>query len=295
MQCLHPITLSRGTEEERTVPCGKCLNCLANKRAEWCIRLRAELQSSDFGLFVTLTNDDEHLNYVDIVDTETGEVRKKQAPDKRAIQLFLKRLRKVIGDKKMRYFIISEYGDHTHRSHYHGLLFFHNIAHDTKLYDAINNAWKNGFVKFGEITDASIAYCTKYVLKLSSLPYGINDNFMLCSRNPALGSLALIPQIIDENYKNGNITQIFLHGASARLPRLFRDKLGLRCENYGKDIQEFKDSAMRSSQDDRVKKFTAWLHNNPNKNIYDFLKYEEKENMLKAQQMSYRIKSQNLF
>lgn len=295
MVCLHPITLERGTDHERTVPCGKCLNCLANKRNEWCIRLRAELQSSDFGLFVTLTNDDEHLHFVDIVNEKTGEVFKKQAPDKRTIQLFLKRLRKVLGDKKMRYFIISEYGDHTQRQHYHGLFFFHNIEKDRKLYDAFNKSWHNGFVKFGDITDASIAYCTKYVLKLSSFPLGINDNIMLCSRNPAIGSLALIPQIVEENYQKGNISQISLHGVSARLPRLFRDKLGLRCEHYGKDLQEFKDSISQKALTERAKNFAKFKKEHPTLNIYDYFRFEEEQNELKAVQTTYGIKQQNLF
>lgn len=295
MQCLHPITLNYGKEDERVVPCGKCLNCLANKRAEWCIRLRAELQSSDFGLFVTLTNDDDHLHYVDVVNSETGEVAQKQAPDKRTIQLFLKRLRKVIGNRNMRYFIISEYGDRTQRLHYHGLFFFHGIQLDKKLYDAFNSCWTNGFVKFGDVTDASIAYCTKYVLKLSAFPLGINDNIMLCSRNPALGSLALIPQIIEENAPKGNLAQISLHGASARLPRLFRDKLGSRFEHYDQDIEEYKLSAQNAALQERAKSFAEFKRNNPSKNVYDFMRYEEEINNLKAMQMTYRIKKQNNF
>lgn len=295
MQCIHPITLERGTENERVVPCGKCINCLANKRAEWCIRLRAELQSSDFGLFVTLTQDDEHLHFIDVVNEETGEVVKKQAPHKRTIQLFLKRLRKVIGDKKFRYFIISEYGDHTHRCHYHGLFFFHNIEHDKKLYDAFNTCWKNGFVKFGDITDASIAYCTKYVLKLSSFPLGINDNIMLCSRNPALGSLALIPQIINENYPKGNMSQIRLHGASARLPRLFRDKLDARCEHYGVDTQEYKDSSSAIAIQKRLQAFNTWKREHPTLSMRDFNYHYDYILQLKAEQTTYSIKKQNLF
>lgn len=295
MVCLHPITIHKGTPDERVVPCGKCLNCLANRRAEWIARLKAEYHASSFGLFVTLTNDDEHMNYVDIVNESTGEVFKKQAPDKRTIQLFLKRLRKKLGKDKIRYFIISEYGDHTLRSHYHGLFFFKDIPHDKYLYDIFNECWHNGFIKFGDITDASITYVTKYTLKLSGYPLGINDNFMLCSRRPAIGSEVIMHQMEIDNVPKGNITQIHLYGMSARLPRLYRDKLAKRLEELNIDIEEFKLSAQQAVLNDRNKAFQAFKQKYPQCNVYDFQQYLEYNNELKSQQMSYRIKPQNLF
>lgn len=296
MECLRPITLHVGTPDERTVPCGKCIHCLANRRAEWIIRLRAENACSDFGLFVTLTKDDAHQHYVEVFNQDTGEVKLKQAPNKREIQLFLKRLRKVIGKEHMRYFIISEYGDRTQRCHYHGLFFFKGIAHDKALYDKIESAWSAGFVSFGDITPASITYCTKYALKLTETPYGIKDNFMLCSRRPAIGSQVLMKQMKEENISLLNSSRIHLHGVSARLPRLFRNKLQDYVENDLKqDFEEFKLSTQEQLNKHRLEVFKSWKQTHKDGSMYEFLEFLEQQNTIKARQMQYRIKQQNSF
>lgn len=148
-------------------PCGKCINCRARSRQEWIFRLRMEYQACTFGLFCTFTYSDENL-----------------PPDGvclRHVQLFLKRLRKNFNAKSLRYFIVSEYGDHTYRPHYHGLLFF-NIPRTNDIYDIIEKSWQYGFVQFGEIEEGSITYCTKYCLKGSDVPKNANKNFRLLSK-----------------------------------------------------------------------------------------------------------------
>ena len=102
MRCLKPLVLYPGQMRERSVPCGKCVACLANRRAEWCARLKIEQSYSDWSLFVTLTYAPEYLPYC-----PGG----KPGFNKRHLQLFLKSLRKSIGVKSLRYYIISEYGD----------------------------------------------------------------------------------------------------------------------------------------------------------------------------------------
>ena len=149
-------------------PCGKCPACLARSRQEWVFRLREELKSCDFGLFATLTYTDETLP-LDGVSI-------------RDVQLFLKRLRKNWKSKTLRYFIVSEYGDHTYRPHYHALMFFKNLDRSKDIYDIIEQAWQNGNVQFGEVEEGSIVYCTKYCLKGSIVPPGKNQNFRLLSK-----------------------------------------------------------------------------------------------------------------
>ena len=96
------------------VPCGKCPACLANQRSEWIFRLQQEYLVSSFSIFVTLTYDDEHVP----LDFSVN---------KRDVQLFHKRLRKHFPSADLRYYLVSEYGDHTFRPHYHGLYFFKAI------------------------------------------------------------------------------------------------------------------------------------------------------------------------
>lgn len=148
-------------------PCGHCANCLARSRQEWIFRLRMEYKECNFGLFVTLTYDDVNIPLDGV--------------SKRHIQLFLKRLRKNFDSEVLRYFIVSEYGDHTYRPHYHALLFF-KCERKKDIYDIIEKSWQNGFVQFGEIEEGSIVYCTKYCLKKNYVPKGMNANFRLLSK-----------------------------------------------------------------------------------------------------------------
>lgn len=191
-------------------PCGKCPNCRARSRQEWVFRLRMEYQSCNFGLFVTLTYADEYL-----------------PPDGvsvRDIQLFLKRLRKHFNSKTLRYFIVSEYGDHTFRPHYHALLFF-QIDRSDDIYDIITDTWKNGNVQFGEIEEGSIVYCTKYCLKGSDVPPGMNENFRLLSKmNGGVGVDYVDKQAVFHN----DLTKPSLvrwQGQQAPMPRYYREKM----------------------------------------------------------------------
>lgn len=193
-------------------PCGKCIACRARARQEWVFRLRMEYNDCDFGLFVTLTYDDEHL--------PPGGVCK------RDVQLFLKRLRKNWKSLTLRYYICSEYGDHTMRPHYHALLFFKGIERTVSLYDTITEAWSNGFCQYGEIEEGSIVYCTKYCLKGSDVPSGCEKNFRLLSKmHGGIG--------IDYLKKKGNYHVLRLdtpqncvyRGQKSPMPRYYRTKL----------------------------------------------------------------------
>ena len=129
-----------------SVPCGKCPVCKANERQEWVFRLKEECKVSPYSLFVTLTYDDEHV-------PEGLNV------NKRDVQLFLKRFRKNLSKGELRYYIVSEYGDHTFRPHYHGLFFFqHSPVDEAKLYDQITDSWQQGFTSFGKVELGSIVY-----------------------------------------------------------------------------------------------------------------------------------------
>lgn len=201
-------------------PCGHCVNCRARLRQEWVFRLRMEYQACDFGLFVTLTYDDDRL-----------------PPDgvsKRDVQLFMKRFRKRLCnsyiDRKysdmVRYYIVSEYGDHTHRPHYHGLLFF-RVPRSSDIYDIIEQSWQNGFVQFGEIEEGSIVYCTKYCLKGSDVPRGMNDNFRLLSKMSGGIGVNHIQGALSDFYtpRLDKPQVVTYHDQTSPMPRYYRTKL----------------------------------------------------------------------
>lgn len=227
MICPNPITVRKGQSNEAVVPCGKCYYCRQNYRNMWITRLKAEFLDCINGQFVTLTFDDDHLPHQEYVDERTGEIVIKQYPDLRGFQKFIKRLRKKYD---LRYFAVPEYGELTQRVHWHALFFLHFLP-DCNFYDFVEKSWRNGNVQFGDITDASITYVTKYLLKSSYVPFDIRDNKMICSRNPPIGS-TVIMQFKDCAIKTGNFTQLSFSGYQASTPRLYRDKfrLGLDLE-----------------------------------------------------------------
>lgn len=215
MQCHHPITLKSG----EVVPCGKCPACLANQRKEWIFRLEQEYLDSNFAIFVTLTYDEKNvpLGY---------NVRK------RDVQLFHKRLRKHFPPKDLRYYVVSEYGDHTFRPHYHGLYFFKSVYNQQEIYDIFESSWNLGFIKFGEVEEGSIVYCTKYCLKHSSTPSGREKTFRLVSKmNGGLGSRYI--RIMGDYHRETQNGKFVAHnGKVSRMPRYYRSQMGVQTDSF---------------------------------------------------------------
>lgn len=273
-------------------PCGKCINCRARIRQEWVFRLRMEYQSCNFGLFVTLTYADEYLppDGVSISD----------------IQKFLKRLRKYFASKTLRYFIVSEYGDHTFRSHYHALLFF-KCERSTDIYDKITKAWQLGFVQFGEIEEGSIVYCTKYCLKGSDVPLGKNKNFLMLSKmNGGIG-VNHVYELEDFYTRNLDKPQIVTSGEYVSpMPRYYRTKLLNQLDETDKELIKIMYlenlQEMRQKAIDKKKKLFRKQHPgfNPDERYIDNIDYTRFDywnslrNERKEEAVTNRTKKQNL-
>jgi hypothetical protein len=80
---------------------------------------------------------------------------------KKHYQDFLKRLRKVLPQRKIKYVICGEYGTKIGRPHYH------LIIYDVTMldYEIIKHCWGMGDIHLGTVTPASIAYTFKYSVK----------------------------------------------------------------------------------------------------------------------------------
>lgn len=289
MNCTSPVYTKSG----QVYPCGKCPNCRARDRQTWVFRLRMEYQSCNFGLFVTLTYDDEHLP--------------SDGVSKRDVQLFLKRLRKAFCKAEIkyseacRYFIVSEYGDHTHRPHYHALLFF-NFDRNNDIYDIIVDSWQNGNVQFGEIEEGSIVYCTKYCLKGSDIPKGKNKNFRLLSKmNGGVGVKYLREQA--QYHDPSKLENVHWQGFEAPMPRYYRTKLLDRydeqtrseiCAAYEKNLE-----AQRLFIED--KKFQLFLRKHKDfmpvfvDDRIRFLVWQDECHKRQAELISKRTKKQNVW
>lgn len=227
MQCLSPVTVKR-PDGIQSFPCGKCLACLTNRRRDWVIRLKYELKRSSSALFLTLTYDEDHI-------PECG-------VNKDDVQRFLKRLRKGVPDHKLRYFLVSEYGSHTERAHYHMILFNYPIE---KGYDEkISSHWQAGFVHIGSVTGASISYCAKYCLSIGKEPSNQNKVFMLCSRRPGIGSNYMSNNSLLQYHRHDCNDVTVVDGVKTVIPRYYRDKIynrfqkdKIKLRNYEKMVE----------------------------------------------------------
>lgn len=171
--CLKPFR--QGVAE---YGCGQCMPCRISRRRIWTTRILMEMQNYavDECLFVTLTYDDEHL-------PSSGSLQP------RDLQLYLKRLRKSVAPKRVRYYAVGEYGERSRRPHYHIILF------GVRAVAAVRESWEEGYVHVGSVTEQSAGYVTGYVTnKLSDkrlLAEGHVPEFARMSLTPGIGARAM--------------------------------------------------------------------------------------------------------
>lgn len=115
--------------------------------------------------FLTLTYDDAHL-------PASGSLQV------RDLQVFHRKLRKDLYPH--RYYDAGEYGEQTHRPHYHCCIFGQDFLHDAKrigtgsngdpLYESetLRHYWPHGHNTVGELTRESASYVARYVMKKTS-------------------------------------------------------------------------------------------------------------------------------
>lgn len=124
-----------------------------------------ERQMHDCAWFVTLTYSDENLPRHPAYGTLLPD-------DSRA---FIKSLRKIYPPKTLSYFLVGEYGDHTHRPHYHAVLYGADFPDRTRVSNrpgppvwespTLAAHWPHGFSEFSSVTMASASYVAGYVQK----------------------------------------------------------------------------------------------------------------------------------
>lgn len=196
------------------VPCGHCIECARAKAQEWATRLYLECSQHNYYYFTTLTYSDlEYSPYRNF---------------KRDLQLFLKRLRKITNEK-IKYYAQFELGEHTHRGHFHILLFFDNEISDkltwlkrngTSNYytsEIIQKTWQHGFdvTTKNYTADACINYVSAYCLKK------IDEEGFHC-QSQGIGEIGKNIQ-----YDNKNYFLIHMKGQTkkVKIPDYIKDKI----------------------------------------------------------------------
>lgn len=173
--------------------CGQCLPCRFNKRREWTHRIMLEAGLYEENAFISLTYSDEHLPRIASVDV--AELRP------RDLQLWLKRLRKAVPERKLRFFAVGEYGDESQRPHYHAAVFNFPSCHRGRtehrrqsccvVCDLVGETWGLGGVDVGVLEVSSAQYVAGYVTKKLTR----RDDPRLNGRHPEFARMSLRPGI----------------------------------------------------------------------------------------------------
>lgn len=103
------------------------------------------------------------------------------------LQLFLKRLRRVVEPRRFRYFAVGEYGDESGRPHYHAIIF------GLGQFDAgtIDRAWGLGLTATFEFNEYTAQYTAGYTVKKLTR----KDDPRLRGRHPEFARMSLRPGI----------------------------------------------------------------------------------------------------
>lgn len=216
-----------GTEfDSFPLPCGHCIGCRQDQSKEWSNRLLMESLYHEQSYFLTLTYDNDHAHFVDFVNPRTGQFfsasTKHQATlDKRDVQLFMKRLRKMFSDQSVRFYAAGEYGGQTFRPHYHLILFGlclnsgdfvpmgkSETGDQYFVHPCFSELWPLGFHSIEPANEYTFKYVASYVTKKLGvhpnkyyLDQGLEPPFSLMSRKPGIGAQYLIdhPDICDND------------------------------------------------------------------------------------------------
>lgn len=174
-------------------PCGRCAGCLSDRRRTWAGRLMLEALAHGEKAFVTLTYRDE---------------RKGESLSIKDVQDWLKRLRKLVHPRRIRYFAVGEYGDRSGRAHYHAILFGYpscrgfpvRLKDGVRLCECgpcqgIRRTWGQGHVMVSAFNDRRAMYICGYVLKKMTdrrdpRLFGREPEFARMSLRPGIGALA---------------------------------------------------------------------------------------------------------
>lgn len=164
--CVSPKTIKRGSQFI-TVSCGHCYQCIRKRKLDWEVRISSELSVSDSSFFSLISYNPENLP-------------EPMVADKKAIQDLIRRLRRFFDytygpSVKLKYFIVSEYGEMRNRLHYHAIFFIKGLDIDRYQWKVLlEKEWGKGFCSAYNLSSNWIHYAVKYMQK--------SYNIMLASR-----------------------------------------------------------------------------------------------------------------
>lgn len=192
----------------QTVPCRRCIGCRMQYAKEWAIRCYHESTLHDDNCFLTLT-------YNEFCLPRNGTLVKKHVQD------FLKRLRFMFKNTRIRYYYCGEYGEKYGRPHYHLLLFgfdfpdkqllfsFHNRNYYTS--EICSKLWPLGNNIISDVTFESSSYVARYIMKkqygdTAAARYdGRLPEYTNCSLKPGIGA-DFVEKYLENIYQNDRVS-----------------------------------------------------------------------------------------
>lgn len=221
MNCLKPFWLK---DFGFYVPCGRCSACKKRRTLAWANRLNMERMYWKDASFVTLT-------YEDVFLPPTL-----QPED---MQKYLKRLRRDLGDRHIKFFGCGEYSPRG-RPHYHLIIYGLSPVKDRAV---IQENWpyadwnaleqtERGRRSIGTVTYGSCYYVAGYIQKKligkkaleDYKANGIEPPFIRMSKGLGLSFLNDNAEVLKDTLSVG------FNGYTTPLPKYFRDKLGITPE-----------------------------------------------------------------
>lgn len=157
---------------------------IMRRRNMWFKRLQAEYKyCTGTAFFLTLTYDDTHVPFE--CDNDGNPLFYRTS--KRDVQLWFKRMRKLYTEffGRVRYFIVSEFGENNLRPHYHAIIFTDKRSTLRLMTEAIMKTWQKGYICDVQFLRGvgGIRYVTNYIVK----GIGSYNTFCLMSRRPGIG------------------------------------------------------------------------------------------------------------
>lgn len=203
--------------------------------------------TNDETIFLTLTYNDENLPKNLSLNPDTT-------------KLFIDRLRKKLLPKKIRFYLVGEYGDETHRPHYHLIIF--GLGHWAGT--LIDQTWINtetkeplGFHQIGDFNEKTAQYTCGYVVKKLNKNHpdlkGRYPEYSRMSQRPGLGANAMVilantlttGQGVEFMHANGDVPHVLKIGKkSLPLGQYLRNRLKQELGMPDKLKEQIKDQFM---------------------------------------------------
>ena len=265
--CYNPqLVYDKSSGAWLKVACRKCTECMQVRANEWALRGHFELQAHEENCFITLTY-------------ENNPVRL----HKEHMQKFIKRLRKAIHPKKIRYFSCGEYGDKGLRPHYHIIIFGYDFedkifvrksSSDIPIYQSkkLSDLWNHGIAIVQEANVNTIRYSAKYSMKLKE---NLPDNLKAYPEFNTMSNDLGIAEGLKKMETYMLTDEIFIDGFSYRIPDIFLRK-------YVETVLHY--------DDDNAKLFIKAYKNNREQKRLDLAELETRARLAQKKKLHQKLR-----